>query len=100
MSDGPKPKETTVTSYAIRTPEAAALYRLAAYLQAGARNLRTAARRLDTWLESRRLGAAARQALSEMSDRELRDIGLVRADIEDVANGGSPRAVDGRFLAA
>jgi uncharacterized protein YjiS (DUF1127 family) len=34
-----------------------------------------------------------------MSDRELRDIGLVRSDIEEVANGGSPRAADGRFFA-
>jgi hypothetical protein len=45
-------------------------------------------------LEARRLDADARRDLSEMSDRELLDVGLVRSDISDVARGGSPRSID------
>ena len=58
-----------------------------------------AAQRLDAWLEARRLAADARRDLSEMSDRELLDIGLTRADIEGVAKGGSPRTIEERIKA-
>jgi uncharacterized protein YjiS (DUF1127 family) len=90
-------EEITVTSYAIRSPQAALLYRLSVVLRATAAVLRATAYRLDGWLAARRLAAAARQYLSEMSERELRDIGLARADIEHVARGGSPRSADDRF---
>lgn len=36
------------------------------------------------WQDAR----ATRRALNTLSDRELDDIGLVRGDIDDVANGG------------
>jgi len=84
-----------VTSVANRHPEAAVLYRLASYLYAVARSLRIAATRLDIWLEARRRAEAARRDLSQMTDGELRDIGLSRSDIEWVARGISPRAADG-----
>jgi len=86
-----------MTSNAIRHPEAAILYGLGTALVAGARGVCRAALRLDAWLEARRHLADAREALSEMSDRELHDIGLDRADIRRVVQGGSPRAVDLRF---
>ena len=34
---------------------------------------------------------ATRRALNELSDRELEDIGLVRGDIDDVADGYTTR---------
>lgn len=88
-----------VTTYAMRHPQAAALQRLAVLLRAGARGVFAAAKRLDAWLEARRLAADARRDLSEMSDRELLDIGLVRSDIAGVAKGGSPRTMDERIKA-
>jgi uncharacterized protein YjiS (DUF1127 family) len=83
----------------MRHPEAAALQRLAVLLHAGARGVADAAKRLDAWLEARRLEADGRRDLSEMSDRELLDVGLVRSDISDVARGGSPRSMDERIKA-
>ena len=53
--------------------------------------------KLDAWLEARRLAADARRDLSEMSDRELRDIGLDRGDIAAVVHGGSPRTAEERI---
>ena len=87
-------REIIVTTYAMRHPEAAVLQRLAVLLRAGARGVGSAARRLDAWLEVHRLEADARRDLSEMSDRELLDVGLMRSDISDVAKAGSPRSVD------
>ena len=81
-----------MTSHAIRHVEAAALDRCAAFLYALARGLGAAATRLDSWLESRRRATAVRRDLRVMTDRELRDIGLTRFDIEAVARGNSPRA--------
>ncbi len=43
---------------------------------------------LDRWREARALRAAYRRTLNEMralSDRDLADIGICRADIEDIA---------------
>lgn len=48
----------------------------------GAHKLRAVARRLDGWLERRRLAAAAMRELAAMSDFELRDIRLSRYDVE------------------
>ena len=70
-----------MSTYAIRHPEAAVLHGFAVLLRAGARKVSLAAQKLDAWLEARRLAADARRDLSEMSDRELRDIGLDRGDI-------------------
>lgn len=88
-----------MTTYAMRHPEAAMLQRLAVLLYAGARGVAAAAKRLDAWLESRRLESDARRDLSEMTDRELLDVGLMRSDIPNVAEGGSPRSVDERVRA-
>jgi len=88
-----------VSTYAIRHPEAAALRGFAVLLHGLARKVSLAAQRLDAWLETRRLAADARRDLSEMSDRELRDIGLDRSDIATIARGGSPRSVEERIAA-
>ena len=88
-----------MSTYAIRHPEAAVLHGFAVLLRAGARKVSFAAQKLDAWLEARRLAADARRDLSEMSDRELRDIGLDRGDIAAVVKGGSPRTVEERIAA-
>ena len=88
-----------VSTYAIRHPEAAVLHGFAVLLHAGARKISLAAQKLDAWLEARRLAADGRRDLSEMSDRELRDIGLDRGDIAAVVRGGSPRTVEERIAA-
>jgi uncharacterized protein YjiS (DUF1127 family) len=54
------------------------------------------ATRLNAWLERRRAAAAALQALDTMTDRELRDIGLTRFDVQRVAWGGSVRDAETR----
>jgi uncharacterized protein YjiS (DUF1127 family) len=41
---------------------------------------------LGAWLERRRSARIAREQLSAMSERELRDIGMSRADIDRVAS--------------
>lgn len=74
------------------TPE---LLQLEATLLAADRYLRELGGSLADWLEKRRASAATLSALEAMSERELRDIGVSRADLQNVASGGSPRAVDG-----
>ena len=69
----------------------AALLLLATVMQAGARRLCAAAKRLEAWLERRRVAAAAFHDFGTMGERELRDIGLTRADLHRVAWGGSDR---------
>ena len=98
-SEGPRPhgkvkfsRGIDMTSHAIRHLEAAALYRCATFLHALAQRLVTAAGHLDTWLESQRRTTAVRLQLEAMTDRELRDIGLTRFDIEAVAWGNLRRA--------
>jgi uncharacterized protein YjiS (DUF1127 family) len=88
-----------VSTQVIRHPEAALLHELAALLSTSARKVSSAAHDLDAWLEARRLAAAARRDLAEMSDRELRDIGLDRADIGMVVHGGSPRSMEEQIRA-
>ena len=83
----------------IRHPEAAVLHELAVLLAKTAPRIGTAAQDLDAWLEARRLAAAARRDLAEMSERELRDIGLDRADIRSVASGWSPRTMEEQISA-
>ena len=88
-----------MTTQAIRHPEAALLHELAVLLRKSAGKVSVAAHDLDAWLEARRLAAAARRDLAEMSDRELRDIGLDRADIGAVVYGGSPRTIEDQIRA-
>jgi uncharacterized protein YjiS (DUF1127 family) len=84
-------REIDMTSHAIRHIETAALSRCAAFLQTLAQRLRAAAGDLDTWLESRRRANATRLVLNASTDRELRDIGLTRSDIEAIATGNPSR---------
>src|SRR5215467_14970884 len=84
-------REIDMTSHAIPRIETAVLSRCAAFLHALARALRTAAGHLDTWRESRRCANAVLLTLNAMTDRELRDIGLTRFDIEAIATGQPPQ---------
>ncbi len=74
-----------------RQPAAALLYRLAANLRATARRVLASATHVDAWLANRRAAAIARRDLNSMSDRELKDIGITRVDVERVAWGASNR---------
>ena len=49
--------------------------------------LRGLAQTIDGWVEARRRAAADRDVLANMSDRELLDIGIVRASVDAVADG-------------
>jgi uncharacterized protein YjiS (DUF1127 family) len=79
----------TTFTYDTQYRSAAALLWIAAVMLAGARSVRAAAKRLDAWLEKRRVAAAAFHDFGRMSDRELHDIGLTRADVHRVAWGAS-----------
>ena len=72
---------------AVRHLEAAALPRWPAFLYVLAARAGAAANHLHTWLESRRRAGAVRRDLNVMTDRELRDIGVTRFDIEAIATG-------------
>ena len=76
-------------AYETQYRSAAALFRVAALMQAGARSVRAAAKRLDAWLERRRVAAAALRDFAKMNERDLRDVGLTRADLRRVAWGGT-----------
>ena len=78
-----------MSSHSITHPGAVQLYAFGRLLFMSARALDAAARSLDAWLAMRQRAAAARRDLRAMTDRELRDIGLTRSDIEYVANGGA-----------
>ena len=75
-----------MTTQTLRTFEAALLQGVAAHLHSLALVLAAAALRYDRWSDIRRRKAAARLELGQMSDRELRDIGLDRGEIDYVAN--------------
>ena len=74
-----------------RHPVTAPLYQLAAFLSSAEHRLRASATRLDAWLVERRAASTARRDLSSMSDRELKDIGITRVDVERVSWGASNR---------
>jgi uncharacterized protein YjiS (DUF1127 family) len=78
-------------TYDSRHRPAAALFRVAAVMQATARYVRAAAKRLHAWLEKRRVAASAFDDLGTMSERELLDIGITRVDVPRVAWGASDR---------
>jgi uncharacterized protein YjiS (DUF1127 family) len=66
---------------------AAALFWLAAVMQAGTGRLAAAAKWLDARLERQRMAAASRRDFETMSERNLRDIGLMRVDVHPVTCG-------------
>lgn len=73
---------------------AAAPYRIAAATAAAAHLLRRAARTLEAWRVRRRRERAALDELAAMGERDLRDIGLNRADVGGVAWGAFERTRD------
>ena len=83
-----------MSAYVARNRFATPLFQLAAVLHVAARGVRAMATRLNAWLERRRAADTALLALNTMSDRELRDIGLSRFDVQRVAWGGSVRDTD------
>jgi uncharacterized protein YjiS (DUF1127 family) len=74
-----------------RYRSAAALFLVAAVMQAAARHVCAVAKWLHAWLEKRRVAAAAFHDFGTMSERELLDIGLTRVDVHRVAWGASDR---------
>lgn len=72
-------------AYTPRSPLVAALLYSSRVLSASARRMRMLAHALSNWLEHRRAARVALKELSAMSDRELHDVGLSRAEIEWVA---------------
>ena len=83
-----------MSAYVARNPLATPLFQFAATLYLAAHRVRAMAMRLNVWLERRRLAAAALPLLNAMSERELRDIGLTRFDVQRMAWGGSLRDGD------
>ena len=77
--------------YETRYRSAAALFLIAAVMQAAARQVCATAKWLNARLERRRVAAAAFHDFATMSERDLRDIGLSRADMHRVAWGASDR---------
>ena len=80
-----------MSTYKTQYRSAAALFQVAAFMRAGARQVRAAAKWLDVRLERRRVAAAALRDFGTMSERELLDIGLTRVDVHRVAWGASDR---------
>jgi uncharacterized protein YjiS (DUF1127 family) len=68
-----------------RSIAVASLLFLSVILSAGARHVRRFAKALGTWLERRRARSAGLRELRSMSDRELKDLGIGRSDIEGIA---------------
>ncbi len=67
------------------------LTRLAAIFERSAAVLRTLAEPVDTWLADRQRSATDYQVLAGMSDRELNDIGVSKASVRAIAEGGWTR---------
>jgi len=85
-------------SFAKRNAFAMPLFQFAAILRAAAYRVRAVAMVLDAWLERRRAVAASLAQLNAMTDRELRDIGLTRFDVQNTAWDVSTRdAHSGQF---
>ena len=78
-----------MTTYQTPHYSAVALFRMAAAMHVAARYLRGAAKSLHTWLEKRRRAAIAFDEFETMSERDLLDIGLSRADVLRVAWGAA-----------
>lgn len=67
-------------------PAASVLYGIAGALAASAHALSALAQRLDAWLAHRKRAAQDYADLAQMSDRELRDIGIARDFLDAVAD--------------
>jgi uncharacterized protein YjiS (DUF1127 family) len=85
----PRERCDSMVTHGTRYRSTAVLFLLARGLQATARRLVAAARRLQTGLDRRRVAAAAFNDFGTMSERDLLDIGLTQADLNRVAWGAS-----------
>jgi uncharacterized protein YjiS (DUF1127 family) len=74
-----------------RTLAATALFWGPTLIETAARRARAAAKGVIGWLQRRRAASIALAEFKLMSERELRDIGLSRADVHRMAWGGSDR---------
>ena len=74
-----------MTTHSQRSFSVAALLQVSFVLSAAGRRARVLAKILETWIARRRAAREGLAALSAMSDRELRDIGIARSDIERMA---------------
>ena len=82
-----------MNTYTHRSLSVALLLHVSLILSLGARGIRTFAKALGAWHERRRAARVALQELNAMSDRELRDIGIARSDIEHVAAQASGSSI-------
>ena len=78
-------------AYIARTAPAKSLALLGSVFHEGAMALRRLARRVDTWLVARQRANQDWQELANMSDYELRDIGVCRASVHAIADGNWTR---------
>jgi uncharacterized protein YjiS (DUF1127 family) len=85
-------------SFVKRSAFATPLFQLAVLLRVAAYGIHKVATRLNTWLERRRAVAAAVMALNAMTERELRDIGLTRFDVQNATCGVSTLEADLRHV--
>ena len=83
-----------MSTYQTQDRSAVALFRMAAIVRAADGRVRAAVNEFLAWLEKRRVAATAFHDFETMSERELRDIGLNRADVNRVAWGASDRQRD------
>ena len=78
-------------SFAKQNALAVPLFHLAAILRMASHQVHGIATLLNVWLERRRTAAVASKMLSALSDRELRDIGVTRFDVQRAQWGDSIR---------
>jgi uncharacterized protein YjiS (DUF1127 family) len=82
---GSPSKETSIITQTQKSISVAALLQVSFVLSAAGRRARVLAKALDAWIARRRAAREAISALNAMSERELRDIGLGRSDIDRIA---------------
>jgi len=82
-------EEPSMTTYVPRHYAAATLFKTGVWLHEIAVTLRHWATRLDAVIAARRKAVDDRRILSEMSERELRDIGVGSALAHALRSGGS-----------
>jgi len=80
-----------MSTYQTPYRSAAALFEAADLMHVGGNGLRALAKSLEAWLEKRRLAIRAMHDFAKMSERDLKDIGLTRVDVNRVAWGASNR---------
>ena len=74
-------------NFSFDSTNTATLPRLPRSRRESRRTVRAVLQAFDAWLKARKRIAEDRDALANMSDRELRDIGIERASVNSVADG-------------